>query len=227
MLLGTDGAGSVVRDAIVAARGETASETPLAHGYKELTLPPLPNGDWRLERRALHIWPRGDFMLIALPNSDGSFTCTLFLAFEGDPSFATLEAPGALREFFAAQFPDIEPLPPRSRGGVRRAPHRHHGDGEEPGLARRRRGAASRRRGARHRPLLRAGDELRLRGLRGARRAAGRIRAAGRGVRPLRGAAEDRTPTPSPTWRWRTSWRCGPAPPTPGSCWRRPSRSGC
>ena len=109
VLFGTDGAGSVVRDAVVAARGEQATESPLAHGYKELTLPPLPNGDWRLERRALHIWPRGDFMLIALPNSDGSFTCTLFLAFEGAPSFATLEAPGALRDFFRNQFPDIEP----------------------------------------------------------------------------------------------------------------------
>ena len=109
VLFGTDGAGSVVRDAVVAARGAQAAETPLAHGYKELTLPPMPNGDWRLERRALHIWPRGDFMLIALPNSDGSFTCTLFLAFEGTPSFATLEAPDALREFFRQQFPDIEP----------------------------------------------------------------------------------------------------------------------
>src|SRR5262249_30705332 len=112
VLFGTDGAGSVVRSAVLAARGETASETALAHGHKELTLPPMPNGDWRLERPGPHIWHRGDFIVNRLPNADGSFTCTLFLACEGSPSFATLEAPGALRDFFRAQFPDIEPFLP-------------------------------------------------------------------------------------------------------------------
>lgn len=110
VVYGTDGAGSAVRRAVVEARGGTSHEMLLAHGYKELMLPASPDGGWRLERNALHIWPRGDFMLIALPNEDGSFTCTLFLAFEGAPSFATLEAPGAVRAFFREHFADIEPL---------------------------------------------------------------------------------------------------------------------
>lgn len=110
VVYGTDGAGSAVRRAVVEARGGTSQEMLLAHGYKELTLPAAPDGGWRLERHALHIWPRGDFMLIALPNEDGSFTCTLFLAFEGAPSFATLEAPGAVRAFFREYFADVEPL---------------------------------------------------------------------------------------------------------------------
>jgi kynurenine 3-monooxygenase len=111
VLFGTDGAGSVVRRAVVEARGGTSEEMPLAHGYKELTLPSR-EGRWQLERHALHIWPRGDFMLIALPNADGSFTCTLFLAFEGAPSFATLAGVGAARGFFREQFPDVEQLLP-------------------------------------------------------------------------------------------------------------------
>ncbi len=110
VVYGTDGAGSAVRRAVVEARGGTSTETLLDHGYKELTLPAAAEGGWRLERNALHIWPRGDFMLIALPNEDGSFTCTLFLAFEGSPSFATLEAPGAVRAFFREYFADIEPM---------------------------------------------------------------------------------------------------------------------
>ena len=112
VVYGTDGAGSAVRRAVVEARGGTSHEMLLAHGYKELTLPAGPDGSWRLERNALHIWPRGDFMLIALPNEDGSFTCTLFLAFEGAQSFATLEPPGAVRAFFRAQFGDVEPMLP-------------------------------------------------------------------------------------------------------------------
>jgi len=111
VLFGTDGAGSVVRRAVVEARGATSEEMPLAHGYKELTLPGR-DGRWQLERHALHIWPRRDFMLIALPNADGSFTCTLFLAFEGTPSFATLGGAGAVRAFFREHFPDVEPLLP-------------------------------------------------------------------------------------------------------------------
>jgi kynurenine 3-monooxygenase len=112
VVYGTDGAGSAVRRSVVEARGGTSNETPLAHGYKELTLPAKPGGGWRLERNALHIWPRGDFMLIALPNEDGSFTCTLFLAFEGAPSFAALESPGAVRAFFREQFADVESFLP-------------------------------------------------------------------------------------------------------------------
>ncbi len=112
VVYGADGAGSAVRRAVVEARRGTSREMPLAHGYKELTLPATPEGRWRLERNALHIWPRGDFMLIALPNEDGSFTCTLFLAFEGSPSFSSLEAPGMVRAFFREHFADVEPLLP-------------------------------------------------------------------------------------------------------------------
>jgi kynurenine 3-monooxygenase len=110
VVYGTDGAGSALRRSVVDAREGVSDEVLLAHGYKELTLPAAPGGGWRLERNALHIWPRGDFMLIALPNEDGSFTCTLFLAFEGAPSFATLEAPGAVRAFFREHFTDVEPM---------------------------------------------------------------------------------------------------------------------
>ena len=112
VVYGADGAGSAVRRAVVEARGGASQEMLLAHGYKELALAAAPDGSWRLERNALHIWPRGDFMLIALPNEDGSFTCTLFLAFEGAQSFATLAAPGAVRAFFREHFADVEPMLP-------------------------------------------------------------------------------------------------------------------
>jgi kynurenine 3-monooxygenase len=111
-VVGTDGAGSLVREAVVAAEGGSSSEERLQHGYKELTLPAGPGGRFALEKHALHIWPRRDFMLIALPNLDGSFTCTLFLRFEGNPSFASLTSPEAVRAFFLAHFPDALPLLP-------------------------------------------------------------------------------------------------------------------
>jgi kynurenine 3-monooxygenase len=82
----------------------------LDHDYKELTVPAAAAGS--LERHALHIWPRGGFMLIALPNTDGSFTATLFLARAGRPSFAALDTPHAVEEFFAREFADALPLLP-------------------------------------------------------------------------------------------------------------------
>ena len=111
-IVGTDGASSVVREAVVEAEGGTNSEERLGHGYKELTLPAGESGRFALEKHALHIWPRRDFMLIALPNMDGSFTCTLFLRFEGNPSFETLKTPEAVRSFFTAHFADVVPLLP-------------------------------------------------------------------------------------------------------------------
>ena len=81
-LIAADGAGSVVRRAMTGQLGIRVVEDMLEHGYKELTLPAGPDGSHRIERNALHIWPRGGFMLIALPNIDGSFTVTLFLALE-------------------------------------------------------------------------------------------------------------------------------------------------
>lgn len=82
------------------------------YGYKELNIPPGPNGTFQMEKNALHIWPRGNYMLIALPNIDGSFTCTLFFPFEGDPSFASLDTKEKLTAFFQNTFADALPLMP-------------------------------------------------------------------------------------------------------------------
>ncbi len=107
-----DGAGSVIRQALEAA-GVTDSRTDwLAHAYKELTIPPSGYDHWRIEPHALHIWPRGGYMLIALPNLDHSFTVTLFLPSDGDPGFAQLDTPEAVRAFFDASFPDARALIP-------------------------------------------------------------------------------------------------------------------
>jgi kynurenine 3-monooxygenase len=81
-------------------------------GYKELIIPPGDNGKFLMEKNALHIWPRGSFMMIALPNPDGNFTCTLFLPFEGEKSFANLKTKDAVKAFFESEFPDAVPLMP-------------------------------------------------------------------------------------------------------------------
>lgn len=81
-------------------------------GYKELIIPPGENGEFLMEKNALHIWPRGSFMMIALPNPDGNFTCTLFLPFEGEKSFANLKTKEAVQTFFETEFPDAVPLMP-------------------------------------------------------------------------------------------------------------------
>lgn len=112
-LIGADGAGSVVRRAMTGQFGVRVTEDMLEYGYKELTLPAAPDGSHRIEREALHIWPRGGFMLIALPNIDGSFTVTLFLALKGGAeSFAALDDRQAVDAFFARHFPDVVPLMP-------------------------------------------------------------------------------------------------------------------
>lgn len=81
-------------------------------GYKELTIPAGENGTFLLEKNALHIWPRGNYMLIALPNMDGSFTCTLFFPFEGEPSFASLDTKEKVTVFFKATFANAYQLMP-------------------------------------------------------------------------------------------------------------------
>jgi len=106
----TDGAGSAVRASLAAAGRMQVREDWLDHDYKELTIPP--HAAAALEPHALHIWPRGGFMLIALPNTDGSFTATLFLARTGGQSFAALDTSSAVQEFFAHEFPDALPLLP-------------------------------------------------------------------------------------------------------------------
>jgi kynurenine 3-monooxygenase len=87
-------------------------ESYLAHGYKELTIPPRADGSWQMEKNALHIWPRKSFMMIALPNPDGSFTCTLFWEFEGPRSFASTRTDDEIRHFFEEEFRDAVPLMP-------------------------------------------------------------------------------------------------------------------
>jgi kynurenine 3-monooxygenase len=112
VVVGADGAFSAVRQAMQKRERFDYSQEYLAHGYKELTIPAGPGGEHRIEKNALHIWPRGQFMMIALPNADGSFTCTLFWPFEGPNSFAALTSPDAVLAFFERQFPDAVPLLP-------------------------------------------------------------------------------------------------------------------
>ena len=81
-------------------------------GYKELTIPAGENGSFRMEKNDLHIWPRGNYMMIALPNPDGTFTCTLFFPFEGNPSFASLQTPEQVRTFFNETFSDASAMMP-------------------------------------------------------------------------------------------------------------------
>jgi kynurenine 3-monooxygenase len=111
-LLATDGAGSAMRREMSAQKLIRASEIDLEHGYKELSIPAGPHGTFRMASDALHIWPRGNFMLIALPNVDGTFACILFLPFEGAESFAQLATPSAVIKLFQSRFPDANPLMP-------------------------------------------------------------------------------------------------------------------
>ncbi|TAN03835.1 MAG: FAD-dependent monooxygenase [Rhodanobacteraceae bacterium] len=107
LLLGCDGAGSALRAAMLKHADLGERIEPLGHGYRELEIPSPGSGRFALEPHALHIWPRGHYMCIALPNTEGNFTVTLFLPAEGAyPSFATLPDVGAARAFFDAQFPD-------------------------------------------------------------------------------------------------------------------------
>jgi kynurenine 3-monooxygenase len=108
-LLGADGAGSAVRHALMARGFTSAIEEPLLHDYRELHLPATADG-FAFEPHALHIWPRGDYMLIALPNRDRSFTATLFLPHQGETSFESLGRSAAVQELFARQFSDIAAL---------------------------------------------------------------------------------------------------------------------
>jgi kynurenine 3-monooxygenase len=109
-LIAADGAGSVIRGALDESGNIGATESLLRHGYKELAILAGPGGGFQLDPNALHVWPRGGFMLIALPNPGGDFTLTLFLPNEGDTSFATLADEHAAATFFEEHFPDAAPL---------------------------------------------------------------------------------------------------------------------
>src|SRR5438093_1048775 len=112
-IIGVDGAFSAVRQSMHKKLADFEyDESYLAHGYKELTIPPALDGSWRMEKEALHIWPRKSFMMIALPNPDGSFTCTLFWEFEGPRSFASTKTDDVVRRVFDEEFPDAVPLMP-------------------------------------------------------------------------------------------------------------------
>ncbi len=112
-VIGVDGAFSAVRQSMqLKIDNFQYDESYLAHGYKELTIPPGRDGSWQMEKNALHIWPRKSFMMIALPNPDGSFTCTLFWEFEGPRSFATTKTDDEVCDFFREEFPDAVPLMP-------------------------------------------------------------------------------------------------------------------
>lgn len=111
-VVGTDGGFSSVRLSLQLGTDRfTYSQTYLDHGYKELTITPGKDG-FALDPNVLHIWPRGQFMLIALPNLDKTFTCTLFFPFEGAYSFATINSKDKVRDFFNKMFPNAVPLMP-------------------------------------------------------------------------------------------------------------------
>lgn len=111
-IIGTDGAFSSIRMRLMKTDRFDYSQSFLEHGYKELQIPPDANGEHRMYKNALHIWPRGSYMMIALPNPDGSFTCTLFLPFEGKTSFESLDTEEKVKGFFDENFPDAVPLMP-------------------------------------------------------------------------------------------------------------------
>jgi len=112
VVIGADGAASVVRACLMRLPGHTESIEMLEHGYKELEIPPAAGGGFRLDEHALHIWPRGGSMMMALPNPDGSFTVTLYLPHRGAQGFASLDTDARLLELFRTLLPDAIPLIP-------------------------------------------------------------------------------------------------------------------
>ncbi len=138
ILLGADGAFSVLRGRMQKLDRFDYQQNYLTHGYKELNIPPAEDGGYRMENNALHIWPRRSFMMIALPNADGSFTCTLFWPFEGENSFSAVHSGDEVEPFFRRWFGDAVPhmptlvedylaAPPSSLVTVRCWPWSHQG----------------------------------------------------------------------------------------------------
>ena len=112
LVVGADGAFSVIRGSMQKAENFNYDRTDMQHGYKELTIPRTRRDGFSLNENALHIWPRERFMLIALPNTDHTFTCTLFLPFAGPNSFAAISTHQELQSFFSRFFPDAQRLLP-------------------------------------------------------------------------------------------------------------------
>ena len=112
VVLGTDGAFSALRDAMQRTSRFNYSQTYENYGYKELEIVPDANGAFQLDKNCLHIWPRKSFMMIALPNPGGNFTCTLFMPFDGNPGIDQLKTPKEITDFFQLHFPDAMSLMP-------------------------------------------------------------------------------------------------------------------
>src|SRR5205807_2083061 len=113
VVIGCDGSASAIRGEMLELNRFNFSQEYLDYGYKELTVPARHGGKHALEPHALHIWPRGNHMLIALPNIDGTFACILFLPFDGADSFASLTTQEQVMQFFQSRFPDTVPLMPQ------------------------------------------------------------------------------------------------------------------
>lgn len=112
LIFGADGAYSRVRSKMQKQSRFEYQQSYLHLGYKELRIEAMPNGEHQLSKNAFHIWPRKDFMFIALANVDGSFTCTLFMPYEGEVSFNTVQTDEEIRKFFSAYFKDVNALIP-------------------------------------------------------------------------------------------------------------------
>ncbi|MBK8268609.1 MAG: FAD-dependent monooxygenase [Planctomycetes bacterium] len=112
MVVSADGAFSAVRARMQKQDRFDYSQSYLEHGYKELHIPPADGGGWRLEKDALHIWPRRSYMVIALPNANGSFTVTCFWPFDGPNGFNRLKTPDDVTAYFREHFCDAVPLMP-------------------------------------------------------------------------------------------------------------------
>ena len=111
-IFATDGAFSAIRSRFQKRDRFNYEQMYLPHGYKELSIPPTDSGEFKIDKNALHIWPRGEYMMIALANEDGSFTCTLFFPFEGEKSFESLKTKEDVSQFFQEVFPDaLEMMP--------------------------------------------------------------------------------------------------------------------
>ena len=113
VVIGCDGSASSIRVEMLKLSRLNFSQQYLDYGYKELTIPAGLRGEHLLETNALHIWPRGNHMLIALPNIDGTFACILFLPFDGPDGFSSLTTEQQVTRFFESHFPDVSPLMPQ------------------------------------------------------------------------------------------------------------------